>query len=82
MTARSTVKSSTRQEQGRRAMAAMERDPATGRIRRKAGGDPAPAPAPAPAPEPQPAGGGAPAPAPFAGPSRGFRARLRRRSSS
>ncbi len=76
MTAKqSTVKSEARAEQGRRAIAAMERDPATGRLRKRAA-----APAdPAPDPRPQPAGGGAPAPAL---PTHGFLARHRRRSAS
>ncbi len=75
MTAKSSVKSATRVEQGRKAIAAMERDPATGRIRkRQPAGDPPPADA-----EPRTAGGGATAPAP---PTHGFLARHRRRSAS
>ncbi len=78
--AKSRVKSEARAEQGRRAMAAMDRDPVTGRIRRRV---PEAGPAPSPAPGPAAEGGGAPAPAPFGtGPTHGFRARLRRRSAS
>lgn len=76
MTAKqSTVKSEARVEQGRKAIAAMERDPVTGRLRkRQPAGD-----GPAPEPAAQPAGGGAPAPAL---PTHGFLARHRRRSAS
>lgn len=78
--AKSRVKSEARAEQGRRAMAAMDRDPVTGRIRRRA---PEVGPGPVPSPDAAADGGGAPAPAPFAtGPTHGFRARLRRRSAS
>ena len=79
MTAKSSVKSATRVEQGRKAIAAMERDPATGRIRKK--GPPAQPPGGSLADQTgiEPAGGGAAAPAP---PTHGFLARHRRRSAS
>lgn len=79
MTAKSSVKSATRVEQGKRSIAALPRDPATGRILPKAQRE-APPPAPAPAElEPRTPGGGATAPAL---PTHGFLARHRRRSAS
>jgi len=72
---RSTVKSEARVA----AIAKVDRDPVTGRLRKKTPAtDSAPVPETVPDPVPDPAGGGAPAPAPF----RGFRARLRQRSGS
>lgn len=74
--AKSSVKSAARVEQGKASMAKLERDPTTGRIKSKSKPPAETPPAPAPAPT---TGGAAPA---AALPTHGFLVRHRRRSAS